>query len=620
MSEKKIEPCPACREAGTDKSGDHLAIFPSGKFACAIHPGDKAHNRRIVELRPDLGKDGTFPQAQSKRAISNPSASKKSKPGEIVAVYPYHDATGKLVYEIRRDDKKEFWPYLPGAEWPGLNGVVRVPYRLPEVIQSETVWIVEGEKDADCLASLGYTATSRAGGSGKWDEELTPWFAGKDVIFCGDNDKPGRDYFAKVEAAIKPVARSFRQVIVPGPAKDISEYIGDKSEHEAGSAVQELLSVPDPLDALLDARRFNLANPPAKPVAVLSINGKTIATAGNLVAVKHAPISMELLLSPAEATWAHLVRTDAELVQAAPDMELPKDGKYITWRNAAAMTARDLGVTSFASGGALTQTEIDKQVIEFLYPKSVLLKAGAKFKTNVALPRGIPSQEGTLLASWLAESAQAPLQDAVFGARLLNARRLTVNLKFSNLLGAQAAPDFEAFIVDAAVKALMEQLDAGIISGAGGVAPVGLLNLAGTGEVTFGGAPSLAKILAFENSLETSNVVDDGTFAWFVAPNTMTVLKQTLKTGNNTFYLADDSGRINGQKSFQTTELSATNQVIFCKASDIFIAALGNGFFLNRNPFTHADSGEVRITATMFCDAVASHAQSICISLDAGNQ
>jgi hypothetical protein len=36
------------------------------------------------------------------------------------------------------------------------------------------------------------------------------------------------------------------------------------------------------LDALLDARRFDLANPPAKPVPVLLINGKPISTAGNL--------------------------------------------------------------------------------------------------------------------------------------------------------------------------------------------------------------------------------------------------------------------------------------------------------------------------------------------------
>lgn len=289
MSEKRIEPCPACREDGSDKSGKHLAIFPSGKFACAVHPGDKTHNRRIVELRPDLGKDDAFPPAEPKRPISNPRASKNGKPGKIVAVYPYHDANGKLVYEIRRDESKAFWPYLPDATKSELPAtIVRVPYRLPEVLKAETVWIVEGEKDADNLAALGYTATTRAGGSGKWDGELTPWFAGKDIILCGDNDadEKGRKYMDKVEAALSPFAKSVRRVLVPSPAKDISDYMAEMSEGEAFTAVQGLLSVPDPLDALLDARRLNLANPPAKPVPVLLITEKPICTAGNLTVIQ----------------------------------------------------------------------------------------------------------------------------------------------------------------------------------------------------------------------------------------------------------------------------------------------------------------------------------------------
>jgi AAA domain len=292
MSDKTRMPCPACREAGSDKSGDHLTVFPSGKFSCAVHPGDKAHNRRIIELRRDLGKDDTFPQAQSKRAISNRSASKSPLPtGKHVATYPYHDANGKEAYEVRRyDAPKDFRPYLPGATKPGLGNVVRVPYQLPEVIKSQSVWIVEGEKDADNLAALGIVATTRAGGTSLWEDSLTPWFAGKNVVFCGDNDKdnplkPGPKFRAMVESVVKPVAKSWQTVFVPEPANHISDYLAGMSDTEALAAIEELLSVPDPLDALLDARRFDLGNPPARPVAVLSINGKTIATAGNLVAV-----------------------------------------------------------------------------------------------------------------------------------------------------------------------------------------------------------------------------------------------------------------------------------------------------------------------------------------------
>lgn len=39
--------CPACAEDGRDRTGNHLAIFPSGKFACIADPG---HGRRVWEL------------------------------------------------------------------------------------------------------------------------------------------------------------------------------------------------------------------------------------------------------------------------------------------------------------------------------------------------------------------------------------------------------------------------------------------------------------------------------------------------------------------------------------------------------------------------------------------
>jgi hypothetical protein len=42
--------CPACAEVGGDRTGSHLVIFPSGKFACAAMQGDRGHSRRIFAL------------------------------------------------------------------------------------------------------------------------------------------------------------------------------------------------------------------------------------------------------------------------------------------------------------------------------------------------------------------------------------------------------------------------------------------------------------------------------------------------------------------------------------------------------------------------------------------
>ncbi len=45
--------CPACGEGGGDRAGQHLRIYPDGRFGCCIHPNDHDHRRRIFALVGD---------------------------------------------------------------------------------------------------------------------------------------------------------------------------------------------------------------------------------------------------------------------------------------------------------------------------------------------------------------------------------------------------------------------------------------------------------------------------------------------------------------------------------------------------------------------------------------
>ena len=42
--------CPACAGTGNDNKGEHLIIFPDGRFGCAAHPGDHDHRKMIFKL------------------------------------------------------------------------------------------------------------------------------------------------------------------------------------------------------------------------------------------------------------------------------------------------------------------------------------------------------------------------------------------------------------------------------------------------------------------------------------------------------------------------------------------------------------------------------------------
>jgi hypothetical protein len=51
--------CPACAEGGHDRTGEHLRIYPDGRFGCCVHPKDREHRKRIFALAGDRQR-GTF--------------------------------------------------------------------------------------------------------------------------------------------------------------------------------------------------------------------------------------------------------------------------------------------------------------------------------------------------------------------------------------------------------------------------------------------------------------------------------------------------------------------------------------------------------------------------------
>jgi len=51
--------CPACAEGGGDRKGEHLRVYPDGRYGCCVHPKDGGHRKRIFALVGDK-KPGSF--------------------------------------------------------------------------------------------------------------------------------------------------------------------------------------------------------------------------------------------------------------------------------------------------------------------------------------------------------------------------------------------------------------------------------------------------------------------------------------------------------------------------------------------------------------------------------
>lgn len=176
--------------------------------------------------------------------------------GNIEAEYPYHDHNGAVQYVVRRFPGKRIRQYHPGPSGGLISGrgdSDLYPYRLPDVLAAreagDLIYVVEGEKDADTLASVGFTATCNVGGAGKWTEDLNAWFTGARVVILGDNDDPGREHAADVLDNLQGVAEA-RILTLPNlPDKgDVTDWLETHAPEELEQLAYQTVEVPAPAE------------------------------------------------------------------------------------------------------------------------------------------------------------------------------------------------------------------------------------------------------------------------------------------------------------------------------------------------------------------------------------
>jgi len=134
----------------------------------------------------------------AKLALAREAGLTMELPKRVVERYDYTDESGNLLFQVERYEPKGFKQRRPDGinGWIySISGVRLVPYNLPGVIQSQSIVIVEGEKDADALNKMGVVATCNPMGAGKWKAEYNHFFEGKRVAFSltmmrGANNTP----------------------------------------------------------------------------------------------------------------------------------------------------------------------------------------------------------------------------------------------------------------------------------------------------------------------------------------------------------------------------------------------------------------------------------------------
>lgn len=195
----------------------------------------------------------------------------------LAGSWPYHDAGGVEVMRIARwnlkptaKDPEGGKRYLQlsrrenGWVWKAMVGT-RPLYGLPTLKDAAQVLVVEGEKCADCLRGLGFTATTSSQGAGS--TQFSDWsaLAGKSVVGFPDNDKAGAKYMTEVAEALGALspATPLRIASLPGlpPGGDIVDYV--EARRAEGRSDEEIRGE---VEGVISGAQKQMIVPPSKEV------------------------------------------------------------------------------------------------------------------------------------------------------------------------------------------------------------------------------------------------------------------------------------------------------------------------------------------------------------------
>jgi glutaredoxin-like protein NrdH len=183
----------------------------------------------------------------------------QSGPPRITARYYYRLPDGTAAGRVTRayvphekGTKRVFWQHRwDGHAW-ARGGFPTLLYHLPEVIAAvgdgRTIYLVEGEKDADNAIRAGLTATCNAMGAGKFRVKHADQLAGAQrVVIVTDRDEAGRRHGAAIAELLRGRVGSV-EIVEAAVGKDISDHLA------AGLGPDELVPAGPVVDGWAEVR------------------------------------------------------------------------------------------------------------------------------------------------------------------------------------------------------------------------------------------------------------------------------------------------------------------------------------------------------------------------------
>lgn len=234
----KAEPCDICGKPNwcsiTGPESAHEAVVCMRIESGNPRPNGGWHHRLRDSARMDCPAPRKSTSSSALVHARDAVAALEKQLGPRSKTWTYTDAKGDPVGLVLRWDREGDKTIRPVARVANGWVIAAMPalrplYGLPEVLKAQAVFVVEGEKAADALRSLGLCATTSSGGSAAAAKTDWPPLAGKTLVLWPDNDQPGEKYISDVIAQLakltpRPTASIIRPAGLP-PKGDAADWV-----------------------------------------------------------------------------------------------------------------------------------------------------------------------------------------------------------------------------------------------------------------------------------------------------------------------------------------------------------------------------------------------------------
>lgn len=278
---------------------------------------------------------------------------------------------------------------------------------------------------------------------------------------------------------------------------------------------------------------------------------------------------------------------------------------------------RDFNVGTGSEAGNLVPTYLRTDLFaDYLRNKLVLGKMGIRILSGLTANLDIPRKSVTSTVAMLTEIGSASETNPNIQKATLSPKRMGAYIEVSKQALIQSAMALEGMLRDDLIQSAAVLLESQSINGAGTGAEIkGVRNVTGIGTVaagTNGLAPAWSHFVDLESACANANAEPDMVAGYLLNTKTRGKLKQTQMGTNLPFIWQNSDQPLNGYRVGVTnnvpSNLTKGTSTTICSAalfgadwSDAIIGLFGAPDIVV-DPYTKADTGQVKITLNQFAD------------------